>query len=206
VPIFGGLARIVMRLGSAEVLCARPMTRHHRTPAKIGWPVCVCHNRISVMIRRRTLALFFMIALGLSIALPPAAHAENPLEKLHKKVFGDDDRKDGKKKKDKDKDRDWDRHDDDRRRHNDDRHYHHEPVVVERRIYVESRPSYERYDAPRPIEADVQIALRRRGYYRGSIDGHLGRGTRSAIFDYQEDHRLPATGRIDNYLLRSLGL
>ncbi|MDP9291496.1 MAG: peptidoglycan-binding protein [Verrucomicrobiota bacterium] len=56
------------------------------------------------------------------------------------------------------------------------------------------------------IEAQVQLALARRGFYRGPIDGDIGHGSRHAIYDYQRSHRLPATGRIDRYLLRSLGI
>lgn len=56
------------------------------------------------------------------------------------------------------------------------------------------------------LAADVQRELRRRGYYRGSIDGDIGPGTRSAISHYQYDRGLPATGRIDRNLIRSLGI
>ena len=52
----------------------------------------------------------------------------------------------------------------------------------------------------------VQSALRRRGYYHGSIDGDIGPGTRSAIRTYQSDRGLPVTGQIDGRLLNSLGL
>ena len=56
------------------------------------------------------------------------------------------------------------------------------------------------------LAADVQRELRRRGYYRGAIDGDIGPGSRSAIRDYQYDRGLSATGRIDSSLLRSLGI
>jgi len=56
------------------------------------------------------------------------------------------------------------------------------------------------------LTIDVQRALRRDGYYRGSIDGDLGAGTRGAIRQYQYDHHLEVTGRIDRSLLRSLEL
>lgn len=56
------------------------------------------------------------------------------------------------------------------------------------------------------LAVDVQRALRRDGYYRGSIDGDIGVGTRAAIRQYQYDHRLEVTGRIDRSLLRSLAL
>ena len=166
----------------------------------------------------RTL-LFSVAALSLALHAAPAARAENPLEKLHKKIFGDDDRRKGddKRKKDRDRkdDRDEHRHDD-RRRYDDDRYddrYYRAPVTVERRIYVEPAPRrYDYYEpaprtyAARSLEADVQMALRRQGFYRGPVDGDIGPGTRAAIRDYQYAQRLPVTGRIDTYLLRSLGL
>ncbi len=171
------------------------------------------------MIRSRYLRVLSLIAVTLSVTTPLPARAENPLDALHKKIFGDDDgkRKDRDKNKDKDKKKKK-HHDDDRR--DDDRRYYQQPSVVESRVYVEPapRPSYEQrrevYVEPaprsdygaRPIEADVQLALRRNGYYAGPIDGDLGPGTRAAIRDYQYDRRLPVSGRIDTYLLRSLGL
>ncbi len=65
------------------------------------------------------------------------------------------------------------------------------------RYYVSDEPS---------LEADVQRALRREGYYSGPLDGDLGPMSRSAIRDYQNDHGLYPTGRVDSRLLRSLGL
>ncbi|MEA3208094.1 MAG: hypothetical protein QOE70_1151 [Chthoniobacter sp.] len=56
------------------------------------------------------------------------------------------------------------------------------------------------------LAVDVQRELRRRGYYRGSIDGDIGAGTRAAIRAYQDDRGLAVTGRIDRALIRSLGL
>ena len=53
---------------------------------------------------------------------------------------------------------------------------------------------------------DVQRALRHDGYYRGSIDGDIGSGTRAAIRQYQYDHHLEVTGRVDRALLHSLDL
>lgn len=61
-----------------------------------------------------------------------------------------------------------------------------------------------RYDDD--LSVDVQRALARRGFYRGSIDGDVGPGTRAAIRSYQYDRGLEVTGRIDNSLLRSLRL
>ena len=56
------------------------------------------------------------------------------------------------------------------------------------------------------LAVDVQRELRRRGYYRGAIDGDIGPGSRAAIRAYQYDRGLSATGRIDSSLLRSLGI
>ena len=61
-------------------------------------------------------------------------------------------------------------------------------------------------DRGNDLAIDVQRALRRDGYYRGSIDGDIGSGTRAAIRQYQYDHSLEVTGRIDRALLRSLDL
>jgi len=56
------------------------------------------------------------------------------------------------------------------------------------------------------LAVDVQRALRHDGYYHGGIDGDIGAGTRAAIRQYQYDHSLEVTGRIDKALLRSMGL
>ena len=76
-----------------------------------------------------------------------------------------------------------------------------------------SRPSYSTYRGRQvyssysdSLAVDVQRELRRRGYYRGPIDGDIGPGSRSAIRAYQYDRGLSATGRIDSSLLRSLGI
>jgi hypothetical protein len=56
------------------------------------------------------------------------------------------------------------------------------------------------------LEASVQRVLRREGYYSGPVDGDIGPRSRAAIRNYQIDHGLSATGRIDSRLLRSLGI
>lgn len=94
-------------------------------------------------------------------------------------------------------------------------YYRHSP-------YYYSRPSigYSYYSRPSSVyrgqqvygsysdslAVDVQRELRRRGYYRGSLDGDIGPGSRAAIRAYQYDRGLSATGRIDSSLLRSLGI
>ena len=69
------------------------------------------------------------------------------------------------------------------------------------------------YDYHRPatyarpsVEADVQIALARRGFYYGNIDGIIGSQSRNAIRRYQVRYGLPVTGAIDYPLVRSLAL
>lgn len=56
------------------------------------------------------------------------------------------------------------------------------------------------------MEASVQQALARRGYYRGPIDGQIGPYSRRVIAQYQADRGLRPTGLISDSLLRSLGL
>lgn len=56
------------------------------------------------------------------------------------------------------------------------------------------------------VDASVQRALARRGYYHGPIDGDIGPGSRRAIANYQRARGLHVTGSITPSLLRSLGL
>jgi hypothetical protein len=56
------------------------------------------------------------------------------------------------------------------------------------------------------VEVQAQIRLRQLGYYRGSIDGLIGRGSRYAISRFQYDYRLPPTGYLDQRTLRALGI
>jgi len=53
---------------------------------------------------------------------------------------------------------------------------------------------------------EVQQSLAQTRYYHGAVDGCIGPRTRSAIAQYQKDHDLPDSGRIDKSLLQSLGL
>lgn len=59
---------------------------------------------------------------------------------------------------------------------------------------------------PRQVLLNVQVALRRQGYYRGAIDGLIGPMTRSAVAQYQRDHGLYVTRAIDGPTLAALGL
>jgi hypothetical protein len=60
--------------------------------------------------------------------------------------------------------------------------------------------------SPDEIVADVQSALQLQGYYSYAVDGRMGPLTKSAIANYQRDHRLPITYAIDPATLGSLGL
>ena len=64
------------------------------------------------------------------------------------------------------------------------------------------------YQNPRGIslEASVQLALARAGYYNGPIDGCMGARTRQAIANYQAARGLRITGNINDSLLAALGL
>lgn len=52
----------------------------------------------------------------------------------------------------------------------------------------------------------AQRLLRELGYYDGAIDGLYGPRTHRALRDYQLDHGLPVTGRLDEATARRLGL
>jgi Putative peptidoglycan binding domain len=54
--------------------------------------------------------------------------------------------------------------------------------------------------------SQVQAALARKGYYRGAIDGSLGPTTRNALRQYQRNHGLDVTGRVDRPVIAALGL
>jgi len=56
------------------------------------------------------------------------------------------------------------------------------------------------------VEASVQQALARNGYYNGPVDGSIGPMSRRSIAAYQQDHGLAVTGNINSGLLSSLGL
>ena len=56
------------------------------------------------------------------------------------------------------------------------------------------------------LGAAVQVALARRGYYRGPIDGILGSGSRRALRAFQSDEGLVVTGRVTASTLDALGI
>ena len=177
-----------------------------------------------MLTRRLNVTFAIAMACSLSMAAPVSARAELPHEKMHRFLFGDDDDDHDHRKKKKHKRDRGERSHEHRRseRHRCHDHNHNgycdvcstrlaviepAPIRVYPRVRYEYYRSYDYYDRyDRPIEVDVQIALQNRGYYRGPIDGDVGPGTRYAIREYQYDYRLPVTGRIDRYLLRSLGV
>ena len=76
--------------------------------------------------------------------------------------------------------------------------------------YYEQRPEvrYYGYESARSnsVEAAVQLALARNGYYNGPIDGDIGPMSRRSIANYQQDSGLRITGNLNSSLLNSLGL
>jgi hypothetical protein len=56
------------------------------------------------------------------------------------------------------------------------------------------------------LAMSVQSKLAEQGYYHGQVDWIIGSGTIQAIRQFQADHGLPVTGRIDPKLLKALGL
>lgn len=56
------------------------------------------------------------------------------------------------------------------------------------------------------LAMSVQTELANQGYYHGQVDGVIGSGSIEAIRQFQGDHGLPVTGKIDPKLLRALGI
>lgn len=77
-------------------------------------------------------------------------------------------------------------------------------VYTPSRYYAPTRTYVRRSSSS--IEASVQRALRREGYYDGAVDGDIGPQSRASIRYYQAENRMEVTGRIDSRLLRSLGI
>ncbi len=62
------------------------------------------------------------------------------------------------------------------------------------------------YVEPGQIIVNVQVALKRQGYYYGSVDGLIGPMTRSALARFQRDYGLDITRAIDGPTLSALGV
>jgi peptidoglycan hydrolase-like protein with peptidoglycan-binding domain len=61
------------------------------------------------------------------------------------------------------------------------------------------------YTAADRIRA-AQQALARQNYYRGAITGQLDDATRRALFEFQIDNRITATGNLDGRTAQALGI
>lgn len=75
-------------------------------------------------------------------------------------------------------------------------------IIVPHYDYSESRTTYS-YVGSGQVR-DVQSRLTRSGYDPGPVDGVMGGQTRRAIQQFQSDHDLRATGRIDRTLMAAL--
>lgn len=73
--------------------------------------------------------------------------------------------------------------------------------VIARPYYI-TYPVYATY----PVQVSVQVELQRQGYYGGPIDGDIGPQTQTAIAKFQSQNGLPATGKINEALLKSLNI
>jgi putative peptidoglycan binding protein len=56
------------------------------------------------------------------------------------------------------------------------------------------------------LAMSVQTKLADQGYYHGQVDGVIGSGTIEAVRQFQADHGLSRTGKIDPKLLKSLSI
>ncbi len=59
-------------------------------------------------------------------------------------------------------------------------------------------------DEYNPRVRDIQKVMMDLKYYSGPLDGKIGKQTRSAIMDFQETYKLPATGKVDQKTLFEL--
>jgi hypothetical protein len=78
-------------------------------------------------------------------------------------------------------------------------------LSLRRRSLIRTPDRSTLYTSPDMITA-AQRALAQENYYRGSIDGRLTYATQRALFEYQTDKRLNATGNLDWTTAQALGL
>jgi peptidoglycan hydrolase-like protein with peptidoglycan-binding domain len=78
-------------------------------------------------------------------------------------------------------------------------------LVLNRRGTARALDPFTIYTAADRISA-AQQALARQNYYRGAINGQLDYATRRALFEFQIDKGLNATGNLDGRTVRALGL
>ena len=80
-----------------------------------------------------------------------------------------------------------------------------EPLTLRSRGAARAPDVYTIYTAEDRIRA-AQQALAQQNYYRGTINGQLDDATQRALFEYQLDKGLTATGNLDWRTARSLGV
>ena len=80
-----------------------------------------------------------------------------------------------------------------------------QPLTLRARGSLRAADAYTVYTAADRIRA-AQQALAQQNYYRGTITGQLDDATQRALFEYQVDKGLSATGNLDWRTARSLGL
>ena len=80
-----------------------------------------------------------------------------------------------------------------------------QPVTLRARGSLRTSDAFALYTAADRIRA-AQQALAQQNYYRGTITGQLDDATRRALFEYQVDKGLSATGNLDWRTARALGL
>ena len=80
-----------------------------------------------------------------------------------------------------------------------------QPLALSRRGSARAPDAYTIYTAADRIRA-AQQALARQNYYRGAINGQLDDATRRALFEFQIDKGLTATGNLDWRTSQALGL
>jgi hypothetical protein len=79
------------------------------------------------------------------------------------------------------------------------------PVTLGVRTRNRGGEAWTIYTTAERIRAAQQL-LAQQGYYRGAINGQLDDATHRALFEYQIDKRLNATGNLDGRTARALGL
>jgi hypothetical protein len=78
-------------------------------------------------------------------------------------------------------------------------------LVLSRRGIARASDAYTIFTAEDRIRA-AQQALARQNYYRGSINGQLDDATQRALFEFQVDKGIMATGNLDGRTAQALGL
>jgi peptidoglycan hydrolase-like protein with peptidoglycan-binding domain len=80
-----------------------------------------------------------------------------------------------------------------------------QPLTLSGRGRARAADSFTIYTAEERIRA-AQQALARLNYYRGPVTGQLNDATQRALFEFQIDRRLTATGNLDWRTARALGI